>query len=100
MTHDYVRHGTTGLFAALDVSSGSVIAEHHRRHPHQEFLHSLKTIDHAVPADLNLHLICDTTAPTRPPRSKSGSCATRASTYTSPPPAAHGSTSSNAGLPN
>jgi transposase len=59
MTHDYVRHGTTSLFAALDVSSGSVIAEHHRRHRHQEFLHFLKTIDIAVPAELDLHLICD-----------------------------------------
>jgi len=59
MTHDYVRHGTTSLFAALDVSSGSVIAEHHRRHRHQEFLRFLKTIDDAVPADLDLHLICD-----------------------------------------
>src|SRR3954466_4351924 len=37
MTHDYVRHGPTSLFAALDVASGSVIAEHHRRHRHQEF---------------------------------------------------------------
>jgi hypothetical protein len=50
MTHDYVRHGTTSLFAALDVASGSVIAEHHRRHRHQEFLRFLKTIDKAVPA--------------------------------------------------
>jgi transposase len=59
MTHDYVRHGTTSLFAALDVASGSVIAEHHRRHRHQEFLRFLKTIDKAVPVELELHLICD-----------------------------------------
>jgi transposase len=59
MTHDYVRHGTTSLFAALDVASGSVIAEHHRRHRHQEFLRFLKTIDKAVPAELELYLICD-----------------------------------------
>jgi transposase len=59
MTHDYVRHGTTSLFAALDVASGSVIAEHHRRHRHQEFLRFLKMIDTAVPAALELHLICD-----------------------------------------
>ncbi len=38
MTHDYVRHGTTSLFAALDLASGSVIAQHYRRHRHQEFL--------------------------------------------------------------
>jgi transposase len=59
MTHDYLRHGTTSLFAALDVASGSVIAEHHRHHRHQEFLHFLKTIDKAVPTELDLHLICD-----------------------------------------
>jgi hypothetical protein len=59
MTHDYVRHGTTSLFAALDVGSGSVIAAHYRRHRHQEFLRFLKTIDDAVPAEFDLHLICD-----------------------------------------
>ncbi|MDR7304453.1 transposase [Haloactinomyces albus] len=54
--HDYVRHGTTSLFAALDISSGSVIAAHHRR---QEFLKFLKTIDKNTPAELDLHLVCD-----------------------------------------
>jgi transposase len=70
MTHDYVRHGTTSLFAALDVSSGSVIAEHHRRHRHQEFLRFLKTIDDAVPAELDLHLICDNYATHKTPEVK------------------------------
>ncbi|WP_165986923.1 IS630 family transposase [Streptomyces sp. YIM 98790] len=59
MTHDYVRHGTTSLFAALDTASGSVIAQHYRRHRHQEFLRFLKTIDAAVPKDLDLHLVLD-----------------------------------------
>jgi transposase len=59
MTHDYVRHGTTSLFAALDVTSGSVIAQHYRRHRHQEFLRFLKLIDAAVPDGLELHLVCD-----------------------------------------
>ncbi|MEU6034698.1 IS630 family transposase [Actinomadura sp. NPDC047616] len=59
MTHDYVRHGTTSLFAALDLSSGSVIAQHYRRHRHQEFLRFLKLIDAAVPKDLDLHLVLD-----------------------------------------
>ncbi|MER5218726.1 IS630 family transposase [Streptomyces sp. NPDC002838] len=59
MTHDYVRHGTTSLFAALDIVSGSVIAQHYRRHRHQEFLRFLKTIDAAVPKDLDLHLVLD-----------------------------------------
>jgi transposase len=58
-THDYVRHGTTSLFAALEVASGSVIAQHYRRHRHQEFLRFLKLVDAAVPAGLDLHLICD-----------------------------------------
>jgi transposase len=59
MTHDYVRHGTTSLFAAFDISSGSVIAQHYRRHRHQEFPRFLKLIDTAVPTDLDLHLVLD-----------------------------------------
>src|SRR6185295_13556167 len=58
-THDYTRHGTTSLFAALDIATGKVIGQHQRRHRHQEFLRFLKTIDKNTPADLDLHLICD-----------------------------------------
>jgi transposase len=58
-THDYVRNGTTSLFAALDVASGTVIASTHRRHRHQEFLKFLRTIDRNVPAELDVHLVCD-----------------------------------------
>jgi transposase len=58
-THDYVRHGTTSLFAALDIATGKVIGAHHRRHRHQEFLKFLKAIDTATPPELDLHLICD-----------------------------------------
>src|SRR5881396_1043055 len=58
-SHDYVRNGTTSLFAALDVASGKVISAMHRRHRHQEFLKFLKTIDTNVPAELDVHLICD-----------------------------------------
>ncbi len=57
MTHNYVRHGTTSLFAAFDISSGSVLAQHYRRHRHQEFLRFLTLIDDAVPKDLDLHLV-------------------------------------------
>jgi hypothetical protein len=57
MTHDYVRNGTTSLFAAFDLASGSVIAQPYRRHRHQEFLRFLKLIDAAVPKDLDLHLV-------------------------------------------
>jgi transposase len=70
MTHDYVRHGTTSLFAALDPGSGSVIAAHYRRHRHQEFLRFLKTIDDAVPAEFDLHLICDNYATHKTPQVK------------------------------
>lgn len=58
-THDYVRHGTTSLFAALDVKTGKVIGECHRRHRTLEFRKFLDTIDAAVPARLDVHLILD-----------------------------------------
>jgi len=59
VTHDYVRHGTTTLFAALDVASGNVITQCKPRHRHQEFLSFLKHIDANVPKDLDIHLIID-----------------------------------------
>jgi transposase/AraC-like DNA-binding protein len=58
-THDDVRNGTSSLFAALDVASGKVISQVHRRHRHQEFLKFLRTIDGTVPAELDVHLVCD-----------------------------------------
>jgi transposase len=58
-SHDYVRHGTTTLFAALDVKAGTVIGECHARHRALEFRRFLDTIDGAVPADLDVHLILD-----------------------------------------
>ena len=58
-THDYARHGITSLFAAFSIADGTVISELHRRHRHQEFLKFLKTIDKNVPADLDVHLVCD-----------------------------------------
>ena len=61
MTHDYVRNGTTSLFAAFDPASGSLIAQPYRRHRHQEFLRFLKLIDSAVPDDLDLHRSWTTT---------------------------------------
>ena len=59
MTHDYKRHGTTTLFAALNVLTGTVIGQCMPRHRHQEWLKFLKTIDREVPQDLAIHLICD-----------------------------------------
>lgn len=58
-THDYARHGTTSLFAALDVKTGTVIGELHRRQRSVEFRKFLDTIDHAVPSELDVHLILD-----------------------------------------
>ena len=58
-THDYQRHGTTSLFAALDLASGRVIGELHRRHRSKEFLTFLRTIEANVPATLDVHLILD-----------------------------------------
>jgi putative transposase len=59
VTHNYVRHGTTTLFAALDVATGAVFTDCKPRHRHQEFLSFLKRIDAAVPAHLDVHLIVD-----------------------------------------
>jgi transposase len=58
-TADYLRHGTTNLFAALDASTGTVIGEFHQRHRAREFRSFLATIDAAVPDELELHLILD-----------------------------------------
>jgi len=68
MTHDYVRHGTTTLFAALNVANGQVIGECHPRHRHQEWLKFLRLIDKQTPADRDLHLILDNYATHKHPR--------------------------------
>jgi transposase len=59
MTHDYKRHGTTTLFAALDVKSGLVIGECQPRHRAKEFIRFLKRIDRAVKKVLDVHLVLD-----------------------------------------
>jgi transposase len=58
-THDYLRHGVTSLFAAFNIADGTVIGQLHRRHRAIEFRKFLTTIDKAVPADLDVHLVCD-----------------------------------------
>ena len=55
-THDYVRHGTTTLFAALDIATGEVFGLCRKRHRHEEFLSFLRLIDREVPAELDIHL--------------------------------------------
>ena len=59
MTHDYKRHGTTTLFAALDVATGKVIGECMKRERHEEWVKFLKLIDRSTPKGLDLHLIAD-----------------------------------------
>jgi transposase len=58
-THDYKRHGTTSLFAALDVKTSQVISQFHRRHRSREFRQFLDAIDQQVPRDRDVHLIMD-----------------------------------------
>ena len=58
-THDYERHGTTTLFAALDIATGAVIGEVHRRHRSTEFLRFLRTIETNVSPVLDIHLVMD-----------------------------------------
>jgi putative transposase len=59
ITHDYKRHGTTTLFAALDVQSGAILADCKPRHRHQEFLAFLRTIEQNMPEHMDVHLIVD-----------------------------------------
>jgi transposase len=66
-THDYARHGVTSLFAAFSTADGTVITELHRRHRAVEFRKFLITIDKNVPADLDIHLVCDNYATHKTP---------------------------------
>lgn len=71
-THDYVRHGTTSLFAALDAATGKVIGSCHRRHRHHEFLKFMDQIDAAIPSEdgVEIHLVMDNYATHKAPRVK------------------------------
>ena len=71
-THDYVRHGTTSLFAALDVATGKVIGKCHRRHRHQEFLKFLDHVDASLTKepDVSVHLVLDNYATHKTPAVK------------------------------
>ena len=68
ITHDYVRHGTTTLFAALDVATGAVFTECKPRHRHQEFLSFLRSVDACVPPELDVHLVVDNYATHKHPK--------------------------------
>ena len=67
-THDYYRHGTTSLFAALDVATGKVIGRCHQKHRHQEFIRFLDQIDRSVAPGLEIHLVLDNYATHKTPR--------------------------------
>ncbi len=70
VTHDYRRHGTTTLFAALDTAKGTVLTRCRQRHRHQEYLDFLRQIDQNVPPDLDVHVIVDNYATHKHPRVK------------------------------
>lgn len=70
VTHDYVRHGTTTLFAALDIATGKVLTQCRHRHRHQEYLSFLKHIDTNVPEDLDIHFVVDNYSTHKHPRVK------------------------------
>jgi transposase len=67
-THDYVRNGTTNLYAALDVASGQVIADMNPRHRAEEFRRFLKLIDRSVPAALQVHVVLDNSSTHKTPQ--------------------------------
>ena len=68
MTHDYIRHGTTTLFAALNVLDGSVIGQCMARHRHQEFIRFLNAIERQTPAGKVIHVILDNYAAHKHPK--------------------------------
>lgn len=68
VTHDYVRNGTTTLFAALDIATGTVFAECKPRHRHREFLAFLRRLNECIPAELDVHLIVDNYATHKHPK--------------------------------
>jgi transposase len=70
MTHDYKRHGTTTLFAALDVATGSLLQDCMPQHRHQEFLKFMRQIDRSVGGDLDIHVILDNYATHKHPKVK------------------------------
>ena len=84
-THDYTRHGTVTLFAALNALEGKLIARTEKRHTHVEWLRFLKQIDRETPKGLAIHLIQDNYATHKHPKVRRGLSATSASSPTSRP---------------
>ena len=67
-THDYIRHGTTTLFAALDVATGKILGKCSKRHRHQEFLAFLRLVDRETPPELDIHPVLDNYATHKHPK--------------------------------
>ena len=85
MTHDYTRHGTVTLFAALNALEGKLIARTEERHTHVEWLRFLKQIDRETPKDLAIHLIQDNYATHKHPKVKAwGQCDPRFKSHFTP----------------
>lgn len=99
-THTYIRHGTTSLFAALDIATGAVIGKCYKRHRATEFLDFLKRIDATVPNGPDVHLVMDNYATHKTPKIKAWPPAARIGTLISHPRRRVGSTRWNAGSPN
>jgi hypothetical protein len=99
MTHDYKRHGTTTLFAALNVLDGTVIGRNMQRHRHQEFIRFLNTIEARCRPARSSTSFSTTMPRTSIPRSAPGSSAIHASSSTTPRPRHHGSMPSRASSP-
>lgn len=70
VTHDYIRHGTTTLFAALDIATGQVLTSCKNHHRHQEYLQFLKHVDANVPSEMDIHLVVDNYATHKHPAVK------------------------------
>ena len=90
-SHDYQRHGTTSLFATLDIATGRVIGRCYQRHRAVEFRKFLTSVEEAVPAELDIHLVLDNYATHKAPPVKAGVARhPRATTCTSLRPARPG----------
>jgi transposase len=98
-THDDKRHGTTSLFAALDVKAGTVIGKCMPRHRAQEFRRFLDTIERNVPADLDIHVVMDNASSHETKLIRAGSPSGHAGTCTPHRPRPPGSTRSRACSP-
>ena len=99
MTHDYIRHGTTTLFAALNVLDGTVLGRCMQRHRHQEFIRFVNAVEAAVPAGKLVHAILDNYGTHKHPKVMAWLSGTSAGPSTTPRPPVLGSTRSRPSSP-